>query len=96
MATDETTIADKLTCETCQALADGVSFYKIIRSFTTAPEGSIRPVIWRPPLICRVKVKPLPDLTGEWGYTHHAMLEHPEARGAYVPLCLHPDRIEPR
>jgi hypothetical protein len=89
-------IDEQLTCRNCQALADGANFYKITRSFRTAPEGSIRPTIWRPPLVCRIIKKPVAGLTGEWGYMRHALLEHPEERGAYVPLCLHPDRITRR
>lgn len=93
----EALISEELTCDACGELAEGASFYKIIKSFTTALEGRATPVIWRPPLVCRVIVKPLsPELAGEWGYTHHAMLEHPEERGAYVPLCLRRERIEPR
>lgn len=96
MVTEERTIADALTCRICQGMADGVTHYKLKRSFTTTLPGRTSPVIWRPPLVCPVQIKPLrPGLMGEFNYTDHALLLHPEVRGAHIRLCLVQAKVEP-
>lgn len=89
IAKDKFKIDRSIACKDCRRLAEGEGYFTVKRQFRTPlPSAGTVQVTWAVGQVCRVSLKAGEENAGEWAYPLHALLEHPETRGATVYLCV--------